>query len=89
VGSLVVALDDSQKQSLKELLLRGMENKVPGLRILEGKDLVETEPGLSKNSVTGLYASTAGIVCPYEATFALSENAAANGAKIITQRKMT
>jgi glycerol-3-phosphate dehydrogenase len=82
-------LDDSEKQTLDELVLRGTENKVPGLRILQGKDLVKMEPGLSRKSVAGLYAPTAGIVCPYEAAYALSENAAANGAKIMTQTKVT
>ncbi|MBV8563401.1 MAG: FAD-dependent oxidoreductase, partial [Actinobacteria bacterium] len=43
-GKLVVALDETQIERLRELERRGTANGVPGLRWLEGDELREVEP---------------------------------------------
>lgn len=79
-GSLVLCFDEKDKDRLEALKRRGEENGVEGLTILNRKELLALEPGVSENAVAALYAPTGGIVCPFSLTIALAENAAENGA---------
>ncbi len=78
-GSLVVCTKDQDPQGLKDLLEKGEKNGVPGLRILEEKELKEMEPNLADDVVAALFAPTGGIVCPFHLTMAYAENACENG----------
>lgn len=78
-GSLVLCFDKKHMGDLKDLLKQGEENGVPGLVILDGNQVREMEPNVTKNCVGALYAPTGGIVCPYEMTIAMAENAYTNG----------
>ncbi len=78
-GSLVLALEEEGRAGLEALLERGKANGVEGLRILEHHELVSMEPGISDDAKCALYAPTGGIVCPFNMTLALAENAADNG----------
>lgn len=82
-GALVVAFSDEEKESLNELLSRGVTNGVPNLRIVDRAELVEMEPNIGDTAVGALYAPTSSIVCPYELTIAGVENAVTNGAEFI------
>ena len=82
-GALVVAFSEEDRAVLEKLLERGRINGVEGLRIIEGYELRETEPLLSEKAVAALLAPTAGIVCPYGMTFALADDAAANGVEFV------
>jgi L-2-hydroxyglutarate oxidase LhgO len=59
VGKLVVALDGSELDRLRELERRGRENGVPGLRWLTGDELREIEPHAA--GIAGLHSPTTGI----------------------------
>ena len=50
---------------------------------VSGRALREMEPAVSKDAVAALYAPTGGIVCPFTMTYALAENAAANGVEFV------
>jgi len=78
-GSLVLCFDENERYKLIKLKERGEKNGVPGLEILEREQVLEKEPYVSENVVAALYAPTGGIVCPYEMTIALAENAYTNG----------
>ncbi len=78
-GSLVVMLSEEDRPNLIKLYENGVANGVKGLRILEREELVAMEPNISDEAVAALYAPTGGIVCPFGLTYALAENAAANG----------
>lgn len=78
-GSLVVAVEDGEIKILEKLLNQGRVNGVPGLEIIGHDELMKMEPNLNTKAKAALYAPTAGIVCPYEFTIALAENAAING----------
>ncbi|MDN5331069.1 MAG: glycerol-3-phosphate dehydrogenase [Tepidanaerobacteraceae bacterium] len=82
IGSLVVALTDEELKALDELLERGKINGVPGLEIINRERLFKMEPNINKEAKAALYAPTAGIICPYELTIALAENACQNGVEI-------
>lgn len=78
-GSLVLCLDESDRPKLQKLLEQGRQNGVKELRIIEKEELKSLEPNISDHAVAALYAPTGGIVCPFNLTIALAENAAVNG----------
>lgn len=78
-GSLVVCFKEEDIEKLEELKLRGEQNGVEGLRIIQREELHKLEKNLSENAVAALEAPTGAIVCPFELTIALAENANVNG----------
>ena len=78
-GSLVICLSEEDRPKLIELYERGIANGVKELKLLSKEEVLSMEPNLSNNVVGALYAPTAGIVCPFEMTIAMAENAFVNG----------
>jgi glycerol-3-phosphate dehydrogenase len=83
IGSLVLAFDDAQSETVRELYENGVRNGVPGLEILDGAQARKMEPALSPQVASALHAPSAGIICPYELTIGAAENAVSNGAKLL------
>ena len=88
-GSMVLCFDHNDIPKLKALAARGQENGVPGLEILGADRLHEMEPHVSPQAAAALYAPTGGIVCPYEYTLALAENAQHNGVEFRFDSRVT
>jgi glycerol-3-phosphate dehydrogenase len=88
IGSLVLCFDEADINKLYELKEQGVKNGVPKLEILDSNKLREMEPNISKDAVAALYAPTGGIVCPYEMTIALAENAYTNGVEFNFEREV-
>lgn len=78
-GSIVLSFSKSEAGSLDMLREQGEQNGVKGLRIVTGPEMKEIEPNISDEVQAFLYAPTGGIVCPFELTAAMAENAYANG----------
>ncbi|WP_186431385.1 NAD(P)/FAD-dependent oxidoreductase [Clostridium sp. BSD9I1] len=78
-GSLVLCFDQNDIDKLEELKIKGENNAVPGIKILNKEEVLKLEPSINDNIVAALYAPTGGIVCPYEMTIAYAENAYTNG----------
>ncbi len=78
-GSLVVAFDQEDVDTLHKLVEKGTQNGVTDLELLSGDQVRSLEPNLSDQVVGGLLCQTAGVTSPYEFTIALAENAIANG----------
>lgn len=89
VGSLVVALNQDEMDTIYNLFEQGIENGVPGLEIIDHDRVLELEPNLSADIIGALYAPTAGIICPMELTVALAENAVDNGCELYLDSKVT
>ncbi|MCK5780542.1 MAG: NAD(P)/FAD-dependent oxidoreductase [Psychrilyobacter sp.] len=81
-GSIVVASSEEERAHIEDLLNRGIENNIPGVKIVEQEELRRIEPKIGKEAVAALLAPTAGIVGPWEMTIALLENAVDNGVKL-------
>ncbi len=81
-GSLVLAFNDEQLETLKELKKRGGINGVEDIEIIDRKKLFEIEPSINENAVGALFAKSGGIVCPYNLTIAAIGNAMDNGAEL-------
>ena len=82
-SSLVVCFSNDDMPALEELYQRGLTNKVEGLEIINGDEVRRREPNLSKDIVAALWCPTGAIVCPFELTLAMAENAASNGVEFI------
>jgi len=89
IGSFVVALEDSQIKKLEEQRRLGTQDGVPGLELILDKEKIKyMEPNLTDEVVGVLHAPSAGIVSPYEMTYALAENAAMNGVQFFRNQKV-
>ena len=77
-GSLVLAFGPEEEKALAELKEKAAQNGVP-VEIVGREELRRREPNVSSEATAALWAPTGGICCPYELTFRLAENAAANG----------
>ena len=88
-GSLVVCMSEEDMPRLQALYENGVKNGVEGLEIVDARRLHELEPNVSKNAVAALWAPTGGIVCPFNMTIALAENANANGVDFRFNTKVT
>ncbi|MBO7135340.1 MAG: FAD-dependent oxidoreductase, partial [Spirochaetaceae bacterium] len=81
-GSFVIAFSEADRAHIEKLLERGKTNGVKELRIIEKDELKSLEPEISDEACAALFAPTAGIVNPYQATWAFAENAVQNGVKL-------
>ena len=88
IGSLVLAFDEKGLAVLQELLDRGQKNGVPDLRILYKSELPQIEPNIGSKVIAALYAPSAGIASPYQATWAFAESAVINGVDFIRNAKV-
>ncbi|HKL85835.1 MAG TPA: NAD(P)/FAD-dependent oxidoreductase, partial [Treponemataceae bacterium] len=88
VGSLVLAFDTDDKLVLTELYERGVQNKVPGLEIIDGNRAREIEPLISDAVIAALFCKSAGIVDPFNYTYAMMENAIDNGVELKTESEV-
>lgn len=82
IGSLVLAFDDTDMATVRELYDRGRKNGVERLQILSGGQVLDMEPNLNPGVVGALYAPTAAIVNPWGLAIALAETAVKNGAEL-------
>ncbi len=78
IGSLTVAIYDSQLPTLTDLAERSKQNGVP-VKLLSKEEVLAIEPNLSPEVKGALLAPTAGIVNPFTLTVHAMENACDNG----------
>lgn len=83
-GSLVVAVNEEEMATLRDLLERGKTNGVKGLEILSAEEVLAKEPNLSKAVVGALWAPTAGVCWPFAMAVAFAQCAVQNGAEVLT-----
>ena len=88
IGSITVALDEKEVETLKQLQERAKQNGVETV-LLSKEELLEKEPMLSSGVVAGLLAPTAGIVDPFNLCVHLMENAIDNGVTLKLDEEVT
>lgn len=89
IGELTVALAEDQLPTLEKLKQQGEEKGVPGLEIWDRDRLRQEEPSINEEAIAALYAPTTGVINPYEACFALIENACLNGLELAVESPVT
>ena len=88
IGSLVIAFNEEDKLMLDKLYHRGCKNGVLGMEIIDGDRVRELEPLVSERVIAALYCKSAGIVDPFNYTYAMMENARDNGVSLQTEREV-
>ena len=83
VGKFVIAKNEDEAKELNHLKKVGEKNNVPGLEIMDGKDVEKQEPNVP--CYKALWVPTAGIILPYEFTIAFAENAAVNNVNFLLE----
>lgn len=78
-GSLMLSYGPAGDHVLRQKLEQGRENGVPDLRLINGAQAEEMEPGLKKGVSTALYAPGTGTVNPWQLGIAACESAVKNG----------
>lgn len=81
IGSMTIATNDAQLQTLKDLQKRGEQNGVQCI-LMSAEEAKKAEPSLSDDVVGALLCPSAGIVNPFEMTAHTMECALDNGAKL-------
>ena len=89
IGSFVLAFSEEEKATVQMLYERGVQNGVPGLKVISGDEVREMDPLVSPEVVCALYAPSAGIITPWEYALAFAETAVRNGAEIRRSTEVT
>ncbi len=87
-GELVVAFP-GEREALEAIEENGEKLGVPGLTMVDKDWLKAHEPNLTGEIECALLGPTAGVINPYETVYALAENAAANGVRILCEQEVT
>jgi len=88
-GALVLAFDDDDLNIVKKLKLRGDNNSVEGLQILNKQETKQLEPEISDNVIGALWAPTSAIISPWQYTLALAQVANVNGVEFKFNNEVT
>lgn len=88
IGTMVLGFTEEDMEILEELYNRGIQNKVEGMEIIDGDKAREIEPLISEEVVGALHCKNAGIVDPFNYTYAMMENAMDNEAKLETESEV-
>ena len=87
-GSLILAFDDEDLNTIKALYENGTKIGVKDLKILSKEEVLKMEPNLNEEIKGALYAPTGGIVGPFEYTIALVENGVSNGGEVKLKKEV-
>ncbi|MGV8906126.1 MAG: NAD(P)/FAD-dependent oxidoreductase [Acetobacterium sp.] len=89
IGSLVLAFEEEQLDTLKSLYENGIANGLDDLEIISHDEIMRLEPNVNPDVKSALYCKGAGICSPYEMAIALAENAIANGVTLFLNTEIT
>jgi glycerol-3-phosphate dehydrogenase len=87
-GELIIAFP-GERERIEHIKENGEKLGIPGLEIVDGKWIREHEPNLSREIECALLGPTAAVINPYEAIYAMAENAASNGVAIRCGNEVT
>lgn len=82
IGSMVLAFNNDELETLQTLYERGVQNGVEGLKLLSATEALSIEPNISAQTTGALLAPSAAIVNPWEYGIALAEAAVKNGVEL-------
>jgi len=85
-GKLVVATNQTEEEYLDDVLETALDNEVPNVKRITGKEAREFEPNI--NASSAIYVPTSGIVEPTELVNKLHKLAENDGAYFITGNKV-
>ncbi|MDP4089067.1 MAG: FAD-dependent oxidoreductase [Bacillota bacterium] len=78
-GSLITAEGEKGEAEIERLYNRAQDRGIEYVRLLNGYEAKEIEPGLGEGTGRALYSPNTGVVCPYDLAIAYGEVAFDNG----------
>lgn len=81
-GQYVIFTSKLIKFLAKSTVRRARKHGIPGVAIIDKKQICEIEPRVKDFAVGALYVPSTGVVSPYKFTIAYAENAVHNGVKV-------
>ena len=78
-GAMVLAFDEQQIETLRELKEQGEKNGVDGLEIIGREQVLALEEHTNPEVLAALLVKSGAITAPYELTYALADHAKVNG----------
>ena len=88
-GSLVLAFNERDMESIESLYKRGLMNGVEGLAVLGREQVLAMEANINPDIKGALYAPTAAIVNPWRLCIAMAQTAVQNGAELHLNSEVT
>lgn len=88
VGELMLFEGSEREKEAEKYVELARRNKVGGVRLVLGRELLAMDESVNRNVKGGVYAPTAGLISPFEAVVALIENAVDNGVKLLTETRV-
>ena len=88
-GSLMLSSGPQADKVLQKKYRQGIENGVPGLRLLSADEAYRLEPALSQELSSALFSPGAGTVNPWQLGIAACENAVQNGVNLYLNTTLT
>lgn len=85
-GKLIVGYSDEDREKLQEMKETGEKNGIQGLRIVDKSFIREKAPNVGGKFA--MWSPTTAILSPFEYTFALAENALANGVEFFFRHEV-
>lgn len=89
IGSLVLAFDEEQHETLKKIYENGLANGLDDLEIIDHDAIMALEPNVNPDVKYALYCKGAGVCSPYEMAIAMAENAISNGVELFLNTEIT
>ncbi len=89
IGDLTLAFDPDEIETLERLLAQARERGIPGVELWSAERLRREEPNVNPEVLAALHGPTTAVVNPYEACFALVQDAAANGVTVLLDAPAT
>ncbi len=81
-GSLTIARDEAQFETLKDLKQRAIQNKVEDVTLITKEEVEQLEPHLKDKTVGALYAKNTAVLDAFELCIAAMEEALLNGVSL-------
>ncbi|MEZ5380238.1 MAG: NAD(P)/FAD-dependent oxidoreductase [Microthrixaceae bacterium] len=89
VGDLTLAFTSDEIATLEELLGQARERGMSGVEMWDAERLRRNEPNVNPAALAALHGPSTAVVNPYEACFALAEDAVANGLSLLLNSPVT
>ena len=89
IGSLVLAFEQPEMETVQKLYRNGVANGVPDLRVLTKEETLALEPNVSHKVCGALFAPSAAVVEPWDLCIALAGAAVQNGVQLHLETAVT
>lgn len=87
-GSLVVAFNDKEMETVKQTYERGLANGCPNMEIWDAEQVHAHEPNISKDIIGALWVPESGVMNPWEFTISHVEVAVREGVDLELNQKV-